>query len=187
MEQENSVNGVLCVIKSNSSLESISNYIHNLNVGIMGTLTTIYSKGIPTNNCITLVSRDLYHKIKEISENEHIQSISPYLITDKQIPRGEQTKDIFMRFEHLHNEIIDNAKLLAQIRCIINQLITFGLIDDINYEVNVGNGKPLIGTVKFHKDTTLDIAIYTRSLLNGHITTSGYKMKITAYWCSTPP
>jgi len=179
-------NGVLAVMKSTCGIVDLSNFILGFGIGKIGPITCIYSKGIQTTNFIVLLSRDLYDNILVSSLESTrclIQSISPYLISDKQIPKDKQNTNIFLRFEHLDQEIVHISKIETIIRLLIDQLIEFGIINRINYNIFVSDAKHprKIGSIIFLQYVSLDTAIYIRSLLNGHITSN---LKINAYWCS---
>ena len=179
-------NGVLAVVKSTCGTVDLYNFILGFGIGKIGPITCIYSKGMQTTNFIVLLSRDLYDNILVSSLESTrcvIQSISPYLISDKQIPKDKQNTNIFLRFEYLDQEIVHISKLEITIRLLIDKLTEFWIIDRINYNIFVSETKHprKIGSIIFLEYVSLDTAIYIRSLLNGYITSG---VKITAYWCS---
>lgn len=182
--------GVLSVIKSDKSLSSIEKYLESTGIGSFSTITIIFSRGKATSNSVIIVSRDLYNHLRDRDDNI-IYDIEPYVISDTHIPSQTQTMDIFLKFEssyHGRKNILENY-----IKDCIEQLRLFEIIDeslcDNFYSVQISYDADH-GFVKFKKQTPLDVCIYIRSILNGHIINaksiySEYSnIRIFAFWCS---
>ena len=190
ISSQKQMGGVLSVIKSDKSLSSIEKYLESTGIGSFSTITIIFSRGKATSNSVIIVSRDLYNHLRNQDDNV-IYDIEPYVISDTHIPSQTQTMDIFLKFESSHygrKNILENY-----VKHCIEQLRLFEIIDeslgDNFYSIQISYDADH-GFVKFKKQTPLDVCIYIRSILNGHIINaksiySEYSnIRISAFWCS---
>jgi hypothetical protein len=177
--------GVLSVVKSDGTVSELRQYLLSLDMGRVGPITIIYSKGRATSNSVLVVSRDLYDLIIDtIDSQSPIAGIEPYMVTDNHFPSCEQTSDIFLRFD-CSEELYPNPKWVSSsIRKIIFNLVSFKIVDLTPKSFNVDISSNHIGFIRFSPNTPTYIPIYIRSVFNGHILGS---CKVSAYWCSKSP
>lgn len=209
--------GVLAVVKSNNTVTDIRNYIESLDIPRLGPITIIYSKGRATSNSVALMSVSLYEELtnkNELCQGEFghthisITGLEPYLISESHIPSGIQTNDIYLKFEYLTydklNDIpdINQEDLSLYIKSIIDQFISFNIFTesdlpkgskrdnfytlDIPLSDRMYTKKPMeYAFLKFREGIQTYICVYIRSILNGHSAKiDDVYVKISAFWCS---
>jgi hypothetical protein len=189
--------GVLSVIKSNSTVSELKKYLKSLNMGNVGPITIIYSKGRATSNSVLVVERKMYNYLLDLINGDvspikpwsvsKITMIEPYLIGDSHFPTTDQNKNIFLRFDYGQRGVpMDGINLSSQVRLLLNKLVHFKIMsssDTIDVDIPRNILRPVeFGFIKFDPNIDADIPIYIRSILNGHVLKEG--IKICAYWCS---
>lgn len=183
--------GVLLVIKSHKSENDLLQSILELSDTEIGSITPIWSKGQQTTNYVVIVTSNLYMSIHSNLSKIGAQSATPYLIDDNHIPKETQCKDIFMRFEYTtHPSKISPNKLMTSIRDFILLLDRYSVCNIPEFSVEIPSNDNIIprkpmdfGFIRFKDECPLDIAVYVKSILNGHSFDTPYTFKVKAYWC----